>query len=275
MLEVRSPAVRALQRNPEQAVLLPPADASLANAMLSSGQPAAAPARSLGLIVERLYERFNRCDAEGTAACFTEDVVYEDLLLGNSTLVESREDFFELIQGHPVFLVRQLCTRLSISGPHFAICIDGISEDLLQHTVGVEWHVEVDGEPLSLGRGLSFMRICPRTGLVKRAVDIAEAPWRVVGLLIAPFARGLRGLLRIANSLVVAPVIVSGSASLAVGLLAFVFLDRQSMRNLRSSIDLLDDYRGNLQGISVGDVFPPMEELSQAIDWSISSDFLL
>ena len=54
-------------------------------------------------------------------------------------------------------------------------------------TVGVEWHVEVGGGAFPLGRGLSQAKVDLETGLITRVVDIAEAPWRVVGILLLPF----------------------------------------------------------------------------------------
>lgn len=201
----------------------------------------------MGLIVLQMYSHFNTCDAVRCAACFTEDVVYEDLLLGNSTLVESRLDFNELIQTHPVFVASRLCASLGVPGPDIAVCVDGLSEDVRRHTVGVEWHVEVGGQPLAMGRGLSYMRICPRTGLIRRAVDIAEAPWRVIGLLIAPFARGLRGISRFATSLLLPPLVVSGSGALAVLALGLIFLDRSTMHILREEVDTLDEFRNTIE----------------------------
>lgn len=190
-------------------------------------------------VVERLYHNFNSCDADGTANCFTEDVVYEDLLLGNSTIVNSRDEFRELISTHPVFVGNQFCKSLNLPPPDLKVKVDSIAEDAVRNTVGVEWHVEVNGEPLLLGRGLSFMRICPRTGLIQRAVDIAEAPWRAIGLLLAPFARGLRDFSRLLRYSGVLLMIIP---------LAFlgIFLDRSSLDSIRTEIDSLDDFRDGL-----------------------------
>eukprot|EP00929_Paragymnodinium_shiwhaense_P015528 TRINITY_DN123631_c0_g1_i1.p1 TRINITY_DN123631_c0_g1~~TRINITY_DN123631_c0_g1_i1.p1 ORF type:complete len:335 (-),score=53.50 TRINITY_DN123631_c0_g1_i1:279-1283(-) len=197
----------------------------------------------LGGIVEQLYASFNSCDADATAECFTEDVVYEDLLLGASTIVESREDFRELIQTHPVFVARRVCRAMQLRPMAIAVRVDSLAEDPAKGTVGVEWHVEVDGEPLSLGRGLSFMKICKRTGLIKRAVDLVEAPWRVVGLLLAPFARGLRELFRLT-------AIGWLTCYLLILTFAFVFIYRPAMHGLRTSIDAISDFRDSLGSAS-------------------------
>jgi len=204
-------------------------------------------ARGLGQVVLRLYESFNQCDVDATTACFTEDVVYEDLLLGNSTIVKSREEFRELIATHPVFVSQRACRFLGLQAPDVAVRVDGISEDVARLAIGVEWHVEFDGKPIALGRGLSFMRICPRTGLIQRAVDIAEAPWRAIGFLVAPLAQGIRELSRLspnfASTLLLSPLLV-GWSSIAGFIL--VFSDKRAMDNLREHVDTLADLRDSL-----------------------------
>lgn len=203
--------------------------------------------RSGAEVVQELYDSFNRCDADGTANCFTSDVIYEDLLLGASTIVESREDFRELIKTHPVFVTRGVMEKLQFDPLQVDIVVDSIAEDTVRNTVGVEWHVEVGGEPLALGRGLSHMKICPETGLIRRAVDLVEAPWRAIGLFIAPFARGIRGAARLA---------AVGQFVALFGILAtiFIFLDRPVLESFRADIDALDDFRGSIDKLSTTDV---------------------
>ena len=95
--------------------------------------------------------------------------------------------------------------------PELTLEIDSIAEG--ENTVGVEWHVQFAGEEgfrkaessllvqlkrdqfrtsysgrygesaFPLGRGLSQARVCTRSGKIERVVDIAEAPWRVIGLV--------------------------------------------------------------------------------------------
>jgi len=195
---------------------------------------------SIAAVVQRLYDAFNRCDPDGTAECFTKDIVYEDLLLGNSTIVQSRDEFRELIQSHPVFVGASACRALDMPAPDLQVKVDTISEDLVRSTVGVEWHVEVNGEPLVLGRGLSFMTICPKTGLISKATDIAEAPWRAIGIFFAPFARGLRGFARVLGESGIVTV-------LTVVFLLALFMDRSSLDVIRQDIDTLDDFRGALE----------------------------
>lgn len=193
----------------------------------------------LGAVVRQLYASFNQCDAHRTAACFTEDVVYEDLLLGNSTIVQSREEFFELIRTHPVFVSARACGMLGLPPLDIKVEVDNISEDMKRCTVGVEWHVEVGGQPLVLGRGLSFMKIDPKTGLIAKATDIAEAPWRAIGVILSPFARGIRDFSRLLRDW-------SFSSVITVVLFAVLFMDQSSLDQLRDDIDTLDDFRKGL-----------------------------
>lgn len=200
------------------------------------------PGRSVespAVVIQRLYDSFNCCDADGTAECFTEDIVYEDLLLGNSTIVNSREEFRELIGTHPVFVASRVCEALRVQRLDVKVKVDNISEDMVRHTCGVSWHVEFAGEPLFLGRGLSFMEICPKTGLIQKAVDIAEAPWRAIGLFFAPLARGLREISRFVRDWSAAPVVLAL-------LFALIFVDRSSLDHIRADIDQVDDFRDSL-----------------------------
>lgn len=197
------------------------------------------PEPELAAVVRQLYASFNQCDAHRTAACFTEDVVYEDLLLGNSTIVQSRAEFLELIRTHPVFVSARACGMLGLPPLDIKVEVDNISEDIKRSTVGVEWHVEVGGQPLVLGRGLSFMKIDPETGLIAKATDIAEAPWRAIGLVLSPFARGIRELSRLLRDW-------SFSSVITVVLFAVLFMDQSSLDQLRDDIDTLDDFRKGL-----------------------------
>lgn len=256
------PLARAVEVFPRQV-------AAACDVELATATPAAAEskARGIGRIVERLYDNFNRCDVDGTTACFTDDVVYEDLLLGNATVVESREDFRELIQTHPVFLARRACVALRLPPLDIAVRVDGISEDSRAKSVGVEWHVEFGGEKLPLGRGLSFMRVCPRTGLICRAVDIAEAPWRVVGILLAPVARVGRGVQRLTASLLLPPLLVGWSSALILVGFIIVFLDRTWMHDLRADVDALDDFRTTMNVDSASGLMDLLKEVSGLYPW--------
>ena len=69
--------------------------------------------------------------------------------------------------------------------PALTLEVDSIAEG--KDTVGVEWHVQCGDAAFPLGRGLSQAQMCTTTGKIVRVVDIAEAPWRVIGLLVLPF----------------------------------------------------------------------------------------
>jgi len=195
-------------------------------------------------VVERLYEKLNLLDARGTAACFTENVVYEDLMFGDSSIVASREEFEELIGSQPVFVCAAICKALDLSP--WKVVVDSISEDPLRHTVAVSWHVEAGGQALVLGKGLSFFRICPETGLIQKATDISEAPWRALGWLLAPIARSLRdfNFLNLLADLALISVVT-------IVFTSTVYLDKESLNGIRNGLDAVDDFRGKLDDSSL------------------------
>jgi len=91
------------------------------------------------------------------------------------------------LQFHPAFVSSKLFRGLPFAEllPALTLEIDSIAEGV--DTVGVEWHVDCGESAFPLGRGLSQAQVCRRTGKIKRVVDIAEAPWRVIGLVAQPF----------------------------------------------------------------------------------------
>jgi len=191
-------------------------------------------------VVERLYEKLNALDARGTAACFQDDVVYEDLMFGDSSITASREQFEELIGSQPVFVCAEICRALDL--PPWKIMVDSISEDPVRHTVAVAWHVEADGgTALVLGRGLSFFHICPETGLIDKASDISEAPWRALGWVLAPSVRRLRGF-KFQDLLSDLAITFVGTVVVA----SLIFLDKGSLAEVRQGLDAVDDFRNSL-----------------------------
>jgi len=133
-----------------------------------------------------LYAAFNARDAEAVASFLTDDCVYEDLLLGPATVCRGKEAFMNALQFHPAFVSSQLLEGLPFTNllPPLTLEIDSLAEGA--DTVGVEWHVQVGSNAFPLGRGLSQAKMCTETGKIERVVDIAEAPWRVIGLLALP-----------------------------------------------------------------------------------------
>ena len=101
------------------------------------------------------------------------------LLLGESTICRGKAAFSGALEWHPAFVSKKLNLPFDLQLIVDKVACDG------EKSVGVEWHVEVDGKPFPLSRGLS-LATTNAEGKLERVVDIAEAPWRVVGLLIRP-----------------------------------------------------------------------------------------
>ncbi|KAL1510967.1 hypothetical protein AB1Y20_005792 [Prymnesium parvum] len=163
------------------------------DAHVSKQAPGAAPDAVLtpAQAIKGLYRAFNARDADRVASFLTEDCVYEDLLLGPSTVCRGREAFVNALRFHPAFVSNKLFKDSPFGSlfPDVVIEVDSIAEGV--DTVGVEWHVQVkrdDGKefPFPLGRGLSQAKVCVETGKIERVVDIAEAPWRIIGVALLP-----------------------------------------------------------------------------------------
>lgn len=177
------------------------AAAKAVGALNAPGTAGASPAQT----VRALYDAFNERNATKTAALLADDCVYEDLLLGEATVCRGRGAFESALNFHPAFLgdtlTRKLPSTWKTRIPSVNLVVDSVAEDPVRGTVGVEWHVGIQrleedpslgllratSVPFPLGRGLSHATIDLATGKIKRVVDIAEAPWRVVGLLVTPF----------------------------------------------------------------------------------------
>jgi len=144
------------------------------NAANSQNQCKSVPCPGIGSIVSRMYNSFNGCDANGTSECFTVNAVYEDVLLGSPIIVESREELCKMLRLHPFVLWRKSCEHLKMTSMPLQVKVDKVCEDNIQHTLLVDWHVEVGGKLLPFGRGISFIHICRSTGLIHHTVDVAE-----------------------------------------------------------------------------------------------------
>jgi len=140
---------------------------------------------SPGEAIRGLYAAFNARNATLASEFLTDDCLYEDLLLGPATICRGRKAFENALRLHPAFVMDYMGKNMPfLDLPDLQLVVDSVAEGDL--AVGVEWHVEVNRKPFPLGRGLSQARICSKTGKIKRVVDIAEAPWRVIGLITAP-----------------------------------------------------------------------------------------
>lgn len=136
--------------------------------------------------IKGFYAAFNNRELERVGSFLTDDCVYEDLLFGPATICRGKEAFMNALQFHPAFVSSYIFGKLPFAErlPGLTLEVDSIAEGA--DAVGVEWHVQCGPVAFPLGRGLSHAQFCPRTGKIKRVVDIAEAPWRVVGLLATP-----------------------------------------------------------------------------------------
>jgi len=193
------------KRVAEASTLLPkggPGLLGLDDALVSEQAPGTKPDAVLtpGQAIKGLYKAFNDRDADRVASFLTEDCVYEDLLLGPSTVCRGRDAFVNALRFHPAFVSDKLLSKLPFGSqlPDVVIEVDSIAEGV--DTVGVEWHVQIKGDdgsdfPFPLGRGLSQAKVCVETGKIERVVDIAEAPWRVIGIALLPAIQAAQVLL--------------------------------------------------------------------------------
>jgi hypothetical protein len=149
--------------------------------------------------IRALYDAFNARDGPAVADLLAEDIVYEDLLLGEATICRGKAAFSGALEWHPAFVSKKLNLPFDLQLVVDRVACDG------SRSVGVEWHVEMDGKPFPLSRGLS-LATTNAEGKLERVVDIAEAPWRVVGLLIRPL------------------LAVSGAGAAALGIGGFGYL---------------------------------------------------
>lgn len=153
--------------------------------------------------IRGLYDAFNARDAVGAGSFLTDDCVYEDLLLGPATVCRGKEAFVGALSMHPAFISDRFVAALPSSWrtglPGLELVVDSIADGV--GAVGVEWHVEYGGQAIPLGRGLTHAIICQRSGKISRVVDIAEAPWRTVGIALAPAVKLARNVASLAGAL--------------------------------------------------------------------------
>lgn len=108
--------------------------------------------------------------------------------MGPATVCRGKEAFIGALSLHPAFVSSRVASLLPLAWserlPDLTLVVDSVADG--SNAVGVEWHVELGGAAIPLGRGLTHAIMCPRTGRISRVVDIAEAPWRTVGILLSP-----------------------------------------------------------------------------------------
>jgi len=109
---------------------VPPVGLSLTGA--ASAAHVAPTARVIGpaAAIKGLYAAFNARDAEAAASFLSEDCVYEDLLLGPSTICRGKRAFYNAIRFHPAFVSSQLFSRLPLADqlPKLELVIDSVAE---------------------------------------------------------------------------------------------------------------------------------------------------
>lgn len=155
--------------------------------------------------IRGLYDAFNARDAELAGSFLTDDCVYEDLLLGPATVCRGKEAFVGALSMHPAFISDRIVNSLpagmqrGLPSLSLELVVDSVADG--RDAVGVEWHVELAGSAIPLGRGLTHAIICPRTGKITRVVDIAEAPWRTVGIAVAPVVSAIKRVARLGTSI--------------------------------------------------------------------------
>mmetsp|Transcript_21339 Transcript_21339/g.52242 ORF Transcript_21339/g.52242 Transcript_21339/m.52242 type:complete len:271 (-) Transcript_21339:242-1054(-) len=138
-----------------------------------------------GEAIKGLYAAFNARNASAASEFLTDDCLYEDLLLGPATICRGKRAFENALSFHPAFVMDKIGKVMPfLKPPELKLIVDSVAEG--KDAVGVEWHVEVDRKPFPMGRGLTQARLCPKSGKINHVVDIAEAPWRVIGLIAAP-----------------------------------------------------------------------------------------
>ena len=129
---------------------------------------------------------WNQRDMETALECFTEDCTYEDT------------QYAEPFQSKPA--LRKHLLRVAANLPQsFEFVIDDMAISSNGEKVGVQWHVENDGEQLPFTRGCSFYTCDPKSGLIQSGFDVPEPA------VIKPGDAGLN-LLSLASKVIDEPI---------------------------------------------------------------------
>mmetsp|Transcript_88184 Transcript_88184/g.273244 ORF Transcript_88184/g.273244 Transcript_88184/m.273244 type:complete len:472 (+) Transcript_88184:47-1462(+) len=156
------------------------APAGRRTALRAEGKAEGAAAAS----VRKYFEAWNDRDMAVACEQFAEDCSYEDTqYAGAFTGKEALE--------------KHLYKVADALPPTFRFCIDEIAD--AGETVGVQWHVENDGQPLPFTRGCSMYKADPATGKLATGFDVPEP---------APFKPGSSSLfiLSIVSKLIADPI---------------------------------------------------------------------
>jgi len=134
--------------------------------------------------IRKYFDAWNKRDMDAACECFAEECVYDDTQYAGSFTGKAA--------------LKQHLFRVADALPSsFAFCIDEVADG--GDTVGVQWHVENDGQPLPFTRGCSMYRADPSTGLLVSGFDVPEP---------APFKPGSASLtlLSVASKLIAEPI---------------------------------------------------------------------
>lgn len=116
--------------------------------------------------IRAMYDAINRRDLDGAIATIDDNCTYEDFnfskpFVGKDAIYQLFKDSCENIPDGLLFVIDDITQ----SAPK---TVGG--------SVGLMWHVELDGIPFPNGRGVSFYRLSDSTGKVIRARDVVEPP---------------------------------------------------------------------------------------------------
>eukprot|EP00747_Dinoflagellata_sp_TGD_P067513 gnl/TRDRNA2_/TRDRNA2_155307_c0_seq2.p1 gnl/TRDRNA2_/TRDRNA2_155307_c0~~gnl/TRDRNA2_/TRDRNA2_155307_c0_seq2.p1 ORF type:complete len:441 (+),score=60.51 gnl/TRDRNA2_/TRDRNA2_155307_c0_seq2:185-1507(+) len=178
----RAPVHVVLQAIPESKA--GPAGA-LADAFAAVRKMSAPPSKEGPAVaaIRKYFAAWNERDMDTACECFAGNCEYEDTQYAGAFTGKAA-------------LKQHLIKVADALPPTFAFVIDEIADG--GETVGVQWHVENDGQPLPFTRGCSMYRADPSTGLIVAGFDVPEP---------APFKPGSTSLavLSLASKLIAEP----------------------------------------------------------------------
>lgn len=111
------------------------------------------------LAVRRYFDAWNARDMASACNQFAADCAYEDTL------------YPDPFTGKPA-LVAHLNKCADALPPSFQFCIDEVADG--GDTVGIQWHVESNGNALPFTRGCSLYKADPKTGKLLSGFDVPE-----------------------------------------------------------------------------------------------------
>merc|ERR1719491_1109972 len=109
-----------------------------------------------------MFEKaFNERDMEKALTYFSENCIYEDT------------QYYDAFEGKPA--LRKHLLRVAANLPlSFQFVVDDLAVSNNGQKVGVQWHVENNGEALPFTRGCSFYTCDKESGLIQSGFDVPE-----------------------------------------------------------------------------------------------------